>query len=135
MVTNLEQLKNINQEVELPPFADGTPLIAKVKRTSLINMVCDGRIPNPLVKVVLSMFDGNKGENASSENKNISDDEKIDSFKFMMAIVKDCLIEPTYQQITECGLELTDNQIMAIFSYAMGNANNLVKFCSVPGNS
>lgn len=131
MVTNIENLKNVqmSREVELPPFMDGTPFTARIKSTSLINMVNKGRIPNPLIKVVLGMIDGENEEKDKKKDINETIEDKVNSFNLMFAIAKEALVEPTFEDIEKCGIELTDDQILAIFEHSMSSLNSASKFC------
>ena len=57
-VTSFESLQEYakGQIVELPPFAEGQPFVARLVRPSLLDMVSDGTIPNPLIASANKLF-------------------------------------------------------------------------------
>lgn len=107
--------------VQLPDFADGQPFIARMRRPSLMSLVKVGKIPNTLLVTANEMFNGS-GANADDENvlKNM--------FEVMEVICDTALIEPSYKQIKEAGMELSDDQIMAIFNYTQVGVKALENF-------
>lgn len=50
-ITSLQNLKTYTkgQIVELPPFAEGMPFVARLKRPSMLALVKSGKIPNELL--------------------------------------------------------------------------------------
>ena len=123
MVTTIEELKKMRNtfEAELPPFADGSKLVVLLKKPSVFDMVLNGKISNPLFP---------------SENNSSSDTDYLESIKFINEIAENCLVQPTAKEIKEyTGSDLTDEQIMAIYSLAVKDVNDLEKFCKVPANN
>lgn len=124
-VTSFEDLKSYSkgQIVELPPFADGQPFVARMRRPSLMVLVKSGQIPNTLLTAANELFSGG----ASS-----FDADKLDMLSDILGIceviAKASLIEPTYEQIKEAGLDLSDDQMMAIFSYSQNGVEALKSF-------
>lgn len=124
-VTSFEELKSYSkgQIVELPSFADGQPFVARMRRPSLMVLVKSGQIPNALLTAANELFSGG----ASS-----FDVDKIDMLSDILGIcemiAKASLIEPTYEQIKEAGLDLSDDQMMAIFSYSQNGVEALKSF-------
>ena len=57
-VTSIEDLKNYasGTVVEMPPFAEGQPLIARLKRPSILGMAKQGKIPNTLLVKANELF-------------------------------------------------------------------------------
>lgn len=109
-VTTLDSLKQYAQGtiVELPPFAEGKPFVAKLNRPSLMAMAASGKIPDILMAAATKMF------------FNRTDDASVDLSEWysVMEIFADaCLVEPTYAQVKEAGISLTDEQLIAIFNY------------------
>lgn len=137
MTTSLEDLKRIGAtETELPPFSDGTPFIAKLKTVSIIDMARNGRIPNPLMKTILKVLgadDENTDVEKFEENTNneiiANEEDTKQTFDFILTVVKSSLVSPTYKEIEECGVTLSDEQIFSIFSHALGGIELLSKFC------
>ena len=109
--------------VELPDFADGQPFVARMRRPSLMALVKVGKIPNKLLITANEMFNGKQSD---------TDDENIlgNMFDVMEVICEAALIEPSYKQIEEAGMELSDNQMMAIFNYTQVGIDALENFRS-----
>lgn len=107
--------------VKLPDFAEGQPFVARMRRPSMMALVKVGKIPNSLLVTANEMFNGKSAD---------TDDEDVMSnmFGVMEVICETALIEPTYQQIKDAGLELSDNQIMAIFNYTQVGVQALDNF-------
>ena len=132
MVTSIEELKKMRNtfEAELPPFADGSKLVVLLKKPSVFDMVLNGKISNPLFPAVNNVL------GKSSENNSGSDTDYLESIKFIKEIAENCLVQPTAKEIKEyTGSDLTDEQIMAIYSLAVKDVNDLEKFCKVPANN
>lgn len=125
-VTNLKDLKNISkgEVVELPSFSE-TPFIARLRQPSLVGLVANGKMPNHLIGLATSLFNGdsNKVDKTLESQKGIKD-----LYEIMLVIAEECLIEPTMQDIREAGLELTDIQLTAIFNYSQRGAKVLENF-------
>lgn len=129
-VTRIEDLKEYakGQVVELPPFAEGQPLVVRMSRPSMLAMVEKGRIPNSLLVVANKLFMG--GSDLDTDN--------TDFLKDMHGVLKEIcrasLIEPTYEEFEDAGIRLTDDQMMAIFSYSQKGVKALESFRQKPGN-
>lgn len=124
MVTSIEQLKQYNrgQIVELPPFAEGQPFYARLQRPSLMKMVKNGDIPNSLVVKANELF----ANRALNDTKNIGMlTELLEVFEVFADAV---FLEPTYKEIKEAGITLTDQQLIFIFSYAQEGVKQLENF-------
>lgn len=122
-ITSLEKLTQYSQGqvVALPDFAEGQPFVARLKRPSMLALAKSGKIPNALLVKANSLFMG-KGltEKDPSALKDLWD--------IFDTICDACFVEPTYKQITEAGLELTDDQYMFIFQYVQKGVQALESF-------
>lgn len=125
-VTSFEQLQTyaMGQVVELPPFAEGMPFVARITRPSMIQMIRDGKFNNELLVSANELFiDSEAVSNA------VADKEKMNEFyDVLFAIVKEALLEPTYEQVEKAGIILTDQQIMFIFNYVQHGVDSLASF-------
>lgn len=107
--------------VKLPDFADGAPFIAKLKRPSLLAMVKSGKIPNSLITQATQLFKSGAGS--------LGKDNTIDElYDIMEMICKEALVKPKYEEIKAAGVTLSDNQMMAIFSYTQQGVKALEQF-------
>ena len=109
--------------VELPPFAEGGKFFARLRRPSMLSLVRAGKIPNALLTSANKMFTSGP---ASLDSSNEGMMEEI--FKIMDVICDAAFVEPTYSEIREAGIELTDDQIMFIFGYTQNGVRQLSSF-------
>lgn len=124
-VTSIEELMEYKNgaTVRLPDFADGQPFYARLKRPSLLGLVKSGAINNKLLGMVNDLFvnDGNGFD--------VDDDEMMsEMYDVMTVVAENSLVEPTYEQIKECEIELTDEQLMTIFNYSQRGVDALSRF-------
>lgn len=119
-LTALEQYAQ-GQIVELPPFAEGQPFVARLRRPSMMVLVKSGKIPNALLGTANSLFVGGKIE--TKDPSALSD-----VFGVMDVICEASFLEPSWNQLQEIGLELTDEQYMAVFNYSQQGIKALDSF-------
>lgn len=124
-VTSIEDLKNYASGtiVEMPPFAEGQPLIARLKRPSILGMAKQGKIPNTLLVKANELFLQN-GAGLDAEEE----DTMKQLYDVLDLIAKETLVEPTYEEIKSVGLELTDEQMMFLFNYSQQGVKALESF-------
>lgn len=124
-VTSIEDLKNYanGTVVEMPSFAEGQPLIARLKRPSILGMAKQGKIPNSLLVKANELFLQNgAGFDADEE------DTMKQLYDVLDLIAKETLVEPTYEELKSVGLELTDEQMMFLFNYSQQGVKALESF-------
>lgn len=124
-VTSIEDLKNYANGtiVEMPPFAEGQPLIVRLKRPSILGMAKQGKIPNSLLVKANELFLQN-GAGLDSEEE----DTMKQLYDVLDLIAKETLVEPTYEEFKSVGLELTDEQMMFLFNYSQQGVKALESF-------
>lgn len=124
-ITSIEELKQYAQGevVVLPPFAPTQPFVARLKRPSLLAMAKNGKIPNELLVKTNELFI-NDGTAA-----NASDDNMLkEIFSVIDTIAGEVFVQPTYEEIKEAGIQLTDEQMLFIFNYTQTGVKNLENF-------
>lgn len=109
--------------LELPSFGEGQRFIAKLKRPSLLSLVKNGKIPNSLLVVANNLFMGKIDTVISEDDSTLND-----LFRVLDIICEACFVEPTYKSIKEAGIELTDEQYMAVFNYTQQGVKALEPF-------
>lgn len=126
-VTSIVDLKSYaqGQIVELPPFAEGMPFVARLCRPSMLFLAKTGQIPNTLLAKAGQLFNGG-GASLDSDDTNMLSDV----YDIAMVVIKASLVSPTIDEIHDAGLELSDDQIMAIFNYTQGGIKALEQFRS-----
>ncbi len=109
--------------VRLPDFGDGQPFVARMRRPSMLVLAKQGKIPNSLLTTAGELF--SKGGSAlDSDNENMLSD----MYNIMEIIATAALIQPSMEDIKSVGLELSDDQMMAIFNYTQTGIKALESF-------
>jgi hypothetical protein len=124
-ITTISDLQSYVQGtvVRFPDFGDGQPFVARVRRPSMLVLAKQGKIPNALLTAAGELF--SKGGNAmDADNKNMLGD----MYGIMDVIATAALIQPSMEEIKSVGLELSDDQMMAIFNYAQAGVKALEPF-------
>ena len=80
------------------------------------------------IAMVFSLFAGNGMDKKQ-------DTMLADVFEVMDVICDACFVEPTYNQLKEIGIELTDEQYMAVFNYTQRGIKALEPFRTEHKNS
>lgn len=123
-VTTLDELKRYNEGdiVSLPPFGAGKPFVAKLRRPSMLVLAKCGKIPNALLAQANAMF---FGEVRSGKH---DDDALSKLFDVIEVMCESAFIEPTYQEIKDAGITLTDQQYLAVYNYTQEGTKSLSSF-------
>lgn len=109
--------------VRFPDFAEGQPFVARVRRPSMLVLAKQGKIPNTLLTSANQLFSkGGGGMDGDNESM------LADIYSICEIICESALKEPTYKQIKDAGLELSDDQLMAIFNYTQTGVKALESF-------
>lgn len=109
--------------VRFPDFGDGQPFVARVRRPSMLILAKQGKIPNSLLTAAGELF--SKGGGAlDTDNENMLGD----MYSIMDVIATAALIQPTMSEIKSAGIELSDDQMMAIFNYTQAGVKALEPF-------
>lgn len=125
-ITSFEELKNYaaGEVVELPAFAENRPFVARIRRPSMMALVKRGKIPNSLLKSANELF--SSGITGAFDEENEAALSQM--FDLMDVICEASFVEPTYQQIKESGVTLTDEQLMFVFNYSQAGVKALESF-------
>ena len=126
-VVDITQLKKYaeGEIVELPEFGEGKPFIAKLRRPSLMALAKNGKIPNGLLETANSLFFSGVKEST------LDMDSLANMFELMEVVASACFIEPSWEEIQESGVQLTDEQLMAVYQYSQKGINALKPFRKV----
>ncbi len=122
-ITSLESLQEYGRGaiVQLPPFAEGQPFVARLRRPSMMALAKSGKIPNALLSTANSLFI--KG-GVDAANESIMQDV----LSVVDVLCAAAFVEPTYKQIQDTGVGLTDEQYMFIFNYTQQGIKALQPF-------
>ena len=109
--------------VRLPDFGDGQPFVARMRRPSMLVLAKSGKIPNTLLSAASELFaKGGSGLDTDSDNM------LGDMYDICHIICESALIAPTMEEIEGAGMELSDDQLMAIFNYTQTGVHALESF-------
>lgn len=109
--------------VRFPDFAEGQPFVARVRRPSMLVLAKQGKIPNGLLNAAGQLF-------AKGGSSLDADDDKMlaQMYDICKVVCEATLIQPTMAEIEGAGMELSDDQIMAIFNYTQTGIKALESF-------
>lgn len=124
-VTSFEQLTQYakGQLVRLPDLGPGMPLCVFMRRPSMLDLIAKGKIPNPLAGTASKLFSHGGSGVDQTDPKQLKDLVEI-----LHIFCEASFVEPTYSQIKEAGLTLTDEQLMFVFNYVQAGNKALEKF-------
>lgn len=113
-VTSIDQLKLMSsgEIVKLPPFVQGQDFYAKLRRPSMLKLVQSGQIPNSLLRTANMLFSGGVEEELDRD-----DEFMKDMFNLIEVLADAVFVEPSWNEMKNAGIELTDEQYMFIFNY------------------
>ena len=109
------------QIVILPDFSEGQPFYARLRRPSMLSLMSNGKIPNSLVITANRLFNG-KGMDDRNENS------MSEVLQLLEVICESAFVEPSYKELKEAGVHLTDQQYMAVFNYTQEGVKALEPF-------
>lgn len=124
-VTSIEELIQASRGaiVELPPFSEEHRFFARLKRPSMLKLVKANKIPNELLTSANSLF------TQGTRSLNTLDKTMMNNlFGVMDIICEEAFVEPSYRELKEAGVELTDDQIAFIFGYTQNGVKQLESF-------
>lgn len=124
-VTSIDELKLMasGEIVKLPSFMNGKDFYARLKRPSMMKLVQSGKIPNRLLRAANTLFNG------EVSNELDTDDEFMkDLFDVIDVLAESVFVEPSWSEIKDAGIELTDEQYMFIFNYSQKGVEQLEPF-------
>lgn len=126
-ITTIDELKSYSSGnvIRLPGFGPGQKFVARVKRPSLMFLAKTGKIPNQLLSAASTLFNTGSLET----EKSLKDDKKLETMYDICKIMAEAaLVEPSFQDIKNAGLELTDEQLLSIFTYTQQGPDMLKSF-------
>ena len=123
-VTPITTLKEYakGELVEFPPFAEGHYFVARVKRPSMMVLMKTGKIPNSLMMTANALFTGDNSKSAMDE------DFYREVLGVIEVIAEASLVEPSWKELQDEGIELTDDQYTFLFNYTQKGIKALEPF-------
>ena len=123
-VVNLSEIAK-GVPVELSGWTDDAPFVARLRRASLSGMIRAGKIPNPLMAAAQRLYEGGKSK-ASATFKELIDVQRL--------VVSEALVEPSEAVLKDLGLDLTEQQVEEIYTYALRGPKVLEQFRALTQN-
>lgn len=124
-VTPIEELIKYKDGIviKLPGFVPNVPWYAQIKRPSLMSLAASGKVPNSLMTQATDLFAKGAGAMVGTNNTIIKD-----VYDVVMIVCEAALVKPSMNELRENGIVLTDEQLMAIFSYTQEGVKALERF-------
>lgn len=105
----------------LPGWGENDVFECVLKTPSILDLASKGKIPNPLIADVVSLFKGEFKEDMTT----IEGLKNVNELSEFFCDV--CLVEPSYSELKEAG-GLTDNQKIHIYMFATRGVKALTPF-------
>ena len=124
-VTSIDRLKLMSggEIVKLPPFVQGQDFYATLRRPSMLKLVQSGQIPNSLLRTANMLFSGGVNEELDRD-----DEFMKDLFDLIDVLAGAVFVEPSWSELKQAEIELTDEQYMFIFNYTQEGVKQLEPF-------
>lgn len=135
-VCTLEDLKKVfgGEIVDLPGFSAELPVFTvRLRRPSLMAMVKKGKIPNELLVEANSLF--TRGASGAMNTNMNNPDAMKNMFEILDALCEASFVEPKYRDMQSAGIELTDEQLLAVFNYTQNGVDALKQFHTDRGSA
>lgn len=127
-ITTIKDLKGYAEGslIQLPAFGVNQPFCAKVRRPSLLKMVKNGEIPNTLVSTAAKLF---AGDNSAFDDIAKDDGKGLKQILNLCEVMAEaCLVSPSYSELQNAGIDLTDEQLIFLFNYSQRGIEALRPF-------
>ena len=108
------------QEITISGFAPGTEITVLARRPSFYTMLAAGAAPNPLIPEMEKLFVRRDRSGHARPSEEFA--------RTLVFIAQETLAEPSYAQLRENGIELTDDQLTEISLFATAGAEALRSF-------
>ena len=123
-ILSIQELKKMATTViEIPNFDNSGTIKVRIQKPRLMAMAAQGKIPNHLLGIVNTMMFPSKKEKKEPNVEEIG--------KIYELYCRACLVEPSYEEIKDI---ITDEQMEAIFDWAMGDVKKLETFRNNEGD-
>ncbi len=105
-------------DVSLPSFSGEGTFDVKLRRPSLLSLAAQGMIPNELLACARDLF--NEGGKAQVQLDELG--------RLLLIFAQNALVSPSYEELCQQGINLTDEQLSAIYAFAQGGVRALIPF-------
>ena len=123
-MTNTTSFKT-SQVVTLPGWF-GETVEMELKRPSILALAAAGAIQNPLMKTARKLF----YSGINPDGGDLAEEGRV-----LLEVAKAALVKPTFDELEAAGIELTDEQLIAIFQFTQLGAKALDRFRQLPADT
>lgn len=126
-VVTIEELKKLGlgEVVELPGFVADHPFCVRLRKPSMLSLAKKGKIPNELLVEANKLFNGG----SRMATTGVDDLSMLPKFCDLLELIcEEAFVEPKYSELKSAGIELTDSQLLAVFSYTQNGVEALKSF-------
>ena len=113
-------------KIETIPGWFGETVEVELKRPSILSLAATGAIPNPLMKTARKLF----YSGISPDGGDLAEEGRV-----LLEVAKAALVKPSFDELEAAGIELTDEQLVAIFQYTQLGAKALDRFRQLPADN
>ena len=111
--------------VGLPGWC-GEEWACELRRPSLLTLAAKGAIANPLLKTARKLF----YSGVSPDGGDLAEEGRV-----LLEIARAALVKPSFAELEAAGIELTDEQLVAIFQFTQLGAAALDRFRQLPADT
>lgn len=128
-ITTIDELRMMAQGevVKFPSYQSGQDIYVRMKRPSLLKLIEKGKIPNALLTAANTLFAGDVGQGLEQDEGMLKEILSV-----IDILAEASFVEPSWKDIIEAGIELTDEQYMFIFNYTQKGVNALTPIGEKP---
>ena len=112
-------------KIETIPGWFGEPVEVELKRPSILALAAAGAIPNPLMKTARKLF----YSGINPDGGDLAEEGRV-----LLEVAKAALVKPSFDELEAAGIELTDEQLIAIFQFTQLGAKALDRFRQLPAD-
>ena len=111
-----------SQVVTLPGWC-GEDWECELQRPSILSLAAKGAIANPLLKTARRLFYSGISPDAS---------DLAEEGRVLLEVARAAMVKPSFDQLENAGIELTDEQLVAVFQFTQLGAKSLDRFRRLP---
>ena len=112
-------------KIETIPGWFGETVEVELKRPSILALAAAGAIPNPLMKTARKLF----YSGINPDGGDLAEEGRV-----LLEVAKAALVKPSFDELEAAGIELTDEQLIAIFQFTQLGAKALDRFRQLPAD-
>lgn len=129
-ITNVNEIKEYfeGEIVELAPFENGKPFVARVRVPSLVEIYRLGKIPNTLIVEVRKYFDTLEKDENNNVTINFADKRARNLMNLALKMADVVLIEPSMKELRGAKIRLSDMQLLSIYNYVDEKVSEMIPF-------